>query len=788
MSDAAADSPTYAEVALPVPLRRLFTYTVPPALDAQLLPGSRVVVPLGRRKVGGVIVRRTDARPDASVRLRSVAGLLEREPLFSAELLSFLVEAAAYYFQPVGEALQAAAPALPAGALRRLRADGSLAEGERLRGRRVGAKRTLRVRRVGGVEGVDGARDGRLGPHQRTLLTAIDAQGEATLEGLRALVPGARQVLRTLAARGLITLDEVEICADPFFATPVPPDTPRTPNPAQEVAIGRLLAALDAQTSPASPVSPESPESPESTPSDRPPRPFLLHGVTGSGKTEVYLRLIGEARARGHGALLLVPEIALTPQLVRRLRARFGDAIAVLHSGLSDRERDVAWRALRQGRVRIAIGARSAIFAPVEDLRVVIVDEEHDASFKQEEGFRYHARDMALLRAARAGAVCVLGSATPSLESFRLAELGRLELLTLPERATEQTLPSVQLVDLRRQYAGPSGHRLLTAPLHDAIGDCLAAGNQAILFLNRRGFAPSLRCAGCNELLECPSCSVALTEHRRAGVRRCHYCDFSAPFTAPCPRCGAPELARIGLGTEKLEKALAEVFHPARVARLDRDTARGRGVEAILDRLLNHEIDLLVGTQMVTKGHDIPGVTLVGVLNADQSLSFPDFRAAERTFQLLSQVAGRAGRGASPGEVIVQSYDPGHFAIRAVAAHDYEAFYRQELADRAVGWPPVMHLVAVRVDAAEQAKADEVAAALAACARAQPQTRGRRVEVLGPAPAPIERLRGRYRVRLLLRAAERRPLRDVTAAIAGLIDAGVGSARAAIDVDPVAML
>jgi primosomal protein N' (replication factor Y) len=689
-----------------------------------------------------------------------VAGLLDTEPIFHAELLGFLRRAAEYYLHPIGEVLRAAAPALPSEAMAALRKGGFLDAGESLPGTRIATRRVL----VASPVDHEGELP-RLGKSQTLLMSLLRERGTVTLDELRRHVKNPRGVLRALEAKGLVATTEKEVPADRFFADEVEPVAAPEPNADQAAAIAQLTGALGQGGG------------------------FLLHGVTGSGKTEVYLRVIAEARARGLGALMLVPEIALTPQLVARFRARFGDAIAVLHSELGARARDDAWRSLRAGRVQLAIGARSALFAPVLDLGVVVVDEEHDGSFKQEEGFRYHARDMAMLRAHRAGAVCILGSATPSLESFRLAQQQRLGLLTLAKRATAQTLPPVEVVDLTRHRGTPSGQRLLSGPLHQALDQCLADGGQAILFLNRRGFAPSARCGECGELQECPACSVALTVHRGARVLRCHYCDFSTPNTGACILCGCPDLIELGIGTEQLESALAEVFPSARMARLDRDTASGEGVEAVLDRLRRKEVDVLVGTQMVTKGHDIAGVTLVGVILADQSLAFPDFRASERTFQLLTQVSGRAGRGDRPGRVVLQTYQPDHPAVRFATRHDYAGFCDSEMeARQELLYPPFSHLVALRVDAGGESHARAVIAGLCEAARAHPAVRAGEVSVLGPAPAPIARLRGRYRYRALLKASERPPLRAVAHMLAGRIDEGLGSARATLDVDPVAML
>jgi len=746
------------EVAVPVPLRRAFTYRVPEALRGVLQQGSRVAVPFGARKLAGFVLAKAD--PPQGARLKSIAGLLDAQPVFTDELLAFLREAADYYLHPLGEVLRAAAPALPTEAMAALRSEGFLGAGEALPGARIATRRALFVRLAEHAEIPP-----RPGKNQRLLLSLLGERGEVALDELRRHVSNPRSVVRGLEQKGIVVTLEREVAADRFFADEAPHSPAPVPNPEQAAAIAAIVARLGQGGG------------------------FLLHGVTGSGKTEVYLRVIAEARARGQGALMLVPEIALTPQLVSRFRARFGDEIAVLHSELSDRARNDAWRSLRQGRVNLAIGARSALFAPVRKLAVVVVDEEHDGSFKQEEGFRYQARDMALLRAHRTRAVCVLGSATPSLESHELVSRGKLTRLELPERATAQALPAVEIVDLARHRMGPSGQRLLSEPLHRALERCLAAREQAILFLNRRGFAPSVRCNACGELLECPACSVSLTAHRGARVLRCHYCDFTAPHTGACILCGSSQLMELGLGTEQLEAALAAVFPQARVARLDRDTASGQGVEAVIDRLRNHEVDILVGTQMVTKGHDIPGVTLVGVVLADQSLAFPDFRAAERTFQLLVQVSGRAGRGERPGRVILQTYMPDEPAVRFARTHDYHGFVRAELeARREHAFPPFARLIALRVDAGDEDDARRTADTLAHFANAQAAVRSGQVDLLGPAPAPIARLRARYRYRLLLRSADRRALREVAQALRLRIEEGVAPARASLDVDPVNML
>jgi primosomal protein N' (replication factor Y) len=471
---------------------------------------------------------------------------------------------------------------------------------------------------------------------------------------------------------------------------------------------------------------------------------------------------------------------------VSRFRARLGDGIAVLHSGLSERDRYAMWQRIHSAEVKIVVGARSALFAPLQQLGLICVDEEHDASFKQEEGVRYHARDMALLRAHRAGAVCVLGSATPSVTSVQLARGGRLEHLTLPARARAASrLPDVEIVDLRRTGPGPGCERLLSVPLFRALEETLRKGEQSILFLNRRGFSPSLLCEACGKIVECPSCSVALTLHRARAERLvCHYCDHAEQLPEACPNCGEASLVEEGSGTERIESVVGAAFPNARVARLDRDVAAGAKSARVLDRMRRGEIDVLVGTQMVTKGHDLPEVTLVGVLNADAALSLPDFRAAERTFQLIVQVAGRAGRGDARGRVLIQTRQPEHPAIRLAATHDVKAFLEHELIERhELRYPPFARLALVRLDAVEESRVRAEAERLARVARA---VEAEGVEVLGPAPAPLARLRGRYRYRFLLRAGDRTRLRLVLLGVARApVDRRV---RLAIDVDPVSML
>ncbi|MBI2891906.1 MAG: primosomal protein N' [Deltaproteobacteria bacterium] len=804
---------TWADVALALPLRQAFTYRVPRDLARDLEVGARVQVPFGRRRLAGFVVALGPARGTAPAGLRNVAAIVDPSPVLPAELLAVLRKAADYYFHPLGEVLEAALPpgahagstahlallpdgarALEAGgldarsaALMSLLAAGPRPEAAVLRQTSQGPALVRRLRERGWLERLDvvsepdlGPRteawvvateaqadstDGRLGARQRQILDRIRQRRQLTLEELRQVHPEARAIVASLVGRGLARLEEREAAPDPLVGGQPWPDSVPEPNDAQRAAVAAIGSALEAGAY----------------------QGFLLHGVTGSGKTEVYLRVIDQVLRSGGGAIVLVPEIALTPQLVGRFRARFGDALAVMHSGLADRHRLGAWKALRDGRVRLAVGTRSAIFAPVAGLRLLVVDEEHDPSFKQEDAFRYHARDLALLRASQIGAVAVLGSATPSLESYHNAGSGKLHLLELPERATTHSLPAVEVVDLSRHRRGPTGSPLLSGPLHEALQKTLASGEQAILFLNRRGFAPTVLCEACGEAVRCAECSVGLVHHRASSTVRCHLCDFAATLPTRCARCGQEALASFGIGTEQVESIVRQAFPAARIARLDRDTATARGIEEVLDRLRSREIDVLVGTQMVAKGHDFPGVTLVGVILADHTLSLPDFRAAERTFQLLAQVAGRAGRGGAPGSVVIQTYDPDHFAVRAAAAHSSAAFYPHELEGRAeLGYPPFGRLVAIRVDAASEDRARAAADALAQVARRA--ARGSTVRVTGPAPAPIARIRGRHRFRVFLRSPELRALRAAVQAVARASTDAASGIRVAIDVDPVGML
>ena len=757
-----------------------------------------MLVPFGRRTATGVVLGPADALAGGAV--RDALRLLDEAPLVTAEVIELVRFAAAHYLSPLGPALRAALPPgidvkevlvpklTPAGqaflqegqldlpgqeeatrrALRRVENGGKLSRAQQdalaRRGlvslsREEGEAR-VKAPLVEMAQAAEGARTEALrrAPRQAEVLAWLLARGAPLpVEELLLAFPQARPQLRALVARGLATVSRVP--AGPVLLEDAPwGDQRHEATQAQGAALRELTAALD-QGGFAS---------------------FLLQGVTGSGKTWVYLEAIAHARAKGLSALALVPEIALTPQLAGRFRARFGGDVAVLHSGLGERERLSEWNRVRDGRAGIVVGARSAVWAPLSRLGIVVVDEEHEPSYKQEDRLRYHARDLALVRAQRAGAVAVLGSATPSLETLRRAQEGRLRTLLLPERVDGRAMPAVTVI--KRRVSG----ELFTPALAEALRETVARGEQAILFLNRRGHTRTLLCDSCGAAVGCPNCSVALVLHRAGrDALRCHLCGHEEPERAACAACGGRKLAGISGGTEKAEEELRALLPQARQARLDRDAAGGPGqAAAVLARFARRELDVLIGTQMVAKGHDFPGVTLVGVLDADGPLHLPDFRAAERCVQLLTQVSGRAGRGVLPGRVLLQAFRPEEPAV--LAASDYPAFAEGELARRAaLQFPPFVRLAALRLQGNDEGRVRGAAERIAQVAR-RLVARGEQADVLGPAPAPLAKLRGKHRYQVLLRAKDHAPLHRLGRALQAAHD--VAGVELAIDVDPVALL
>jgi primosomal protein N' (replication factor Y) (superfamily II helicase) len=730
-------------VAVPSPLYRIFDYLPPPDDSGvrRCRAGMRVRVPFGRgRKIGVVVEIRASTELPAA-QLKAALALLDEEPLLPAQTLALARWAAGYYHHPLGEVLAAILPP-------------PLREG---RPARLAGERLWRVTVAG--RGIDPAEAVRAAPRQAQLLRLLQAHpGGLLQEALAAQGGDWRGALRALGARGW-----AEALEQPCLPETGAGEGGPAPNLNRE-----QRAAVDAVDARAGRF-----------------RAFLLDGVTGSGKTEVYLHVIERALAAGRQALVLVPEIGLTPQLVARFRARFAVPLAVLHSGLSDRERLCAWLAARAGRAPIVIGTRSAVFTPLPHLGVIVVDEEHDPSLKQQEGFRYSARDVAVMRARHGALPVVLGSATPSLESLHNARQGRYEWLHLPARAGAATRPAVLALDVRRRPLEEG----LSQPLLAAIERHLGAKGQVLLFLNRRGYAPTLICHGCGWVAECRRCDARLTLHRSDGVLRCHHCTAQRPADTACPACGGRDLHPLGLGTERVERALQRHFPHVGIARVDRDSTRRRGaLEAVLDGVHAGNHRILIGTQMLAKGHDFPNVTLACVLDADHGLFGADFRAGERMAQLLVQVAGRAGRAERHGEVLIQTRHPDHPLLTLLLTRGYEAYAAAALEERRrAELPPYSSLVLLRAEAAaREAPMAFLAEARAAAEALDPGG----VLLLGPVPAPMERRAGRYRAQLLLQASERAALHRLLDAwlphLGGL--SGARRVRWSIDVDPLEML
>ncbi len=799
----------FVEVAVMLPVPGSFTYRVPSELSPPPV-GARVLVPFGGRRAVAYVLAE-EARPGID-EPRELFDILDDKPAFDEMLLALLRWTARYYHAPLSEVIRTALPqalgkreaprvvltplgrsaaampgAEPLLALLAKSARENLSERWLLRECGAPMARILAAERAGYLKRLREPKGGCGRPltervavfvmrpplnanavRSREVLARVAQAGEIRVSALRAELGEVSAVLRTLEARGALRLEERRVFRTPHGAfvdmgEPGLSDPPVL-MPEQRTALEEIWHGHEKGY-----------------------QAVLLHGVTSSGKTEVYLRLITRFLRKGRGAIVLVPEIALTPQLVGRFRARFGDQVALLHSGLTSGERLDQWEQVRAGRFPVVIGARSALFAPLPKLGLLVVDEEHETTYKQEDKLRYNARDLALVRGRLSGATVVLGSATPSLESAYNVRRGKLRLCTMRSRINERPMPEVTLVDLRRaQFVDEE--RALSEPLVVALRETFEAGQQSLVFLNRRGYANFLLCRTCGFIHECPHCSISFTFHQKEQRLLCHYCDERRAVPTSCPKCHGTLLQNIGTGTEKVEARLADLVPGARVARMDRDTTRGEELGKLLRAVRAHEVDILVGTQMVTKGHDFPNVTLVGVLLADQGLKFPDFRSSERTFQLLTQVAGRAGRGEIPGRVLVQTYDPRHYSLRHARDQDFDGFAETELRHRRErAYPPFRHLALVRVTAVgpalATAEAELVARVVLEGARA------RHLEVLGPTPAPIERLKGRTRWHVLLRGASRRGLH---AALSDL-EPHLRTRRAdglqiVIDVDPVNFL
>ena len=837
------------EVAVAAPLDQPLTYD----LEKELLRtatgnadpvGLRVMVPLGRRSVTGYILAVCEPA-DLPYTVRRIGRILDRMPLFPANMLPFFRWAASYYHYPLGLVIKAA---LPAGLAPKSVREISLVAGKEqllneyfapaqsppawatrlLDGRHLPAaeSKTLLTRKSTRQNVDTLIEQGVLELHETILKDAVQEKRETCFElsqelreGLRMInsegkfplpdasdllpaglkrserrtltemislmaedgimeVPardlfkrhgGARKTIASLTTQGLIGKREYRIFRSPF-GEPLPVQArPPLLTPGQQEVLAQIEPALAARSY----------------------RTFLLHGVTGCGKTEVYLRAAEKTLALGREVLVLVPEIALATQLEAQFLSRFGDAVVLLHSGLSGAERFDQWHLALSGRAKVVIGARSALFAPLTDPGLIVVDEEHDSGFKQDDSFRYHGRDLAVLRGRFHDAVVLLGSATPSVTSYHHAVTGKYTLLKMTERVGERTLPSVTVVDLsRKRDDGKKG--LFRRELRQALIDNLEMGQQSLLLLNRRGYSPVMLCQDCGSPVECLHCRVSLTLHKAKGQLVCHYCGYTVDHRVVCSRCHSTgSMVPVGFGTERVEDEIRLLLPEARIARLDSDSAADRkAFLKILRSMHDREIDILVGTQMIAKGHHFPHVTLVGVVWADGGLNMPDFRAAEKTFQLITQVTGRAGRGDEPGRVIIQTMRPDHYSIRLARQHQYEELYRHELQlRRSPVFPPFVRLVALHIQGEEEGDVRQSAQRLAGCCREEKKKRGLAVEILGPAPSPIERLNRNYRWQILLKAAELEELhllcRQVQGSRPELVSSGC---RMSIDVDPENMM
>jgi primosomal protein N' (replication factor Y) len=821
--------PLYAQVAVPVHLTKTFTYRLPPAIQRAARVGSRVMVQLGTKPVTGYIVallpRLRSGTSLIESEIKWVQELLDADPPLTAEVLEITRWVADYYVAPWGEVMRAALPAginttveqtlaitaqgrqalsdlensrtakvraralslladegelelkafclrigtaKPPLWLREMEAEGLIERSYRTRSTVTRAKRRKAVRLVTPESAEAQTADKRVTQaQQRAIEVLVANQNAMAVSDLIKAANVSESVVRTLSKKGVVEEFEEDVRRDPLSRAELP-----------NTEVFKLTSA---QT--------EALRSIEKRLSERVFATLLLHGVTGSGKTEVYIRAMQAALDLNRGAMMLVPEIALTPILSRRLRAHFGGRIAIFHSSLSKGERFDEWSRLRSGEARVVLGTRSAVFAPVRNLGVIIVDEEQDASYRQEESPFYHARDTAIVRAQKESAVIVLGSATPSLESFHNAQSGKYQYLHLPERVANRPMARAEMIDMREVFARRKKPAVFSDELLKEIEETHARREQSIILLNRRGYSSFVLCRSCGESINCPNCDVTLTYHQSDRILICHYCNHHQRAPSQCPTCASKYIYYVGEGTEQIEELLRKRFPTLRIGRIDRDTkARRHQFEKTLFDFAKGELDLLVGTQMLAKGHDFPNVTLVGVVSVDAGLALPDFRAAERAFQLITQVAGRAGRGDLPGRVLIQTYHPHHYALRHACAQDYRGFYDEEIRHRRNhGYPPFVALALVLVRHKDAARANAIALQLRS---ALVEANGAHAcRILGPAPAPFARLRGEHRVQLLIKSRSRKQMRAVIdSALQKFEKAGQDLRSVTLEIDPVSMM
>jgi primosomal protein N' (replication factor Y) len=833
-------APQYAQVAVPVHLTKTFTYRLPPSMQDVAQVGSRVMVQLGPKPITGYIVallpRLRSGTSLIESEIKDVQELLDVDPPLTPQVLEITRWVSDYYAAPWGEVLRAALPAginvaieqtvsitnqgreelsvlenvsvPPASAggsekssakvralrllsekgqleisvfsvrmgsakppkwLRDFEQAGLVARSYRAHSTPTRAKRRKAVRLIkSATDSTNGVLQSRTSEAQQRVLETLRAhRNEMALVDLLKTAKVSESAIRTLSKRGVVEEFEEDVRRDPLARAELPDTEEFKLTAAQTEALRSIEGPMK--------------EGRFAT--------MLLHGVTGSGKTEVYLRAMRDALRRGGGAIMLVPEIALTPILSRRLRAHFGDQIAIFHSSLSKGERFDEWSRLRRGEARVVLGTRSAIFAPVQNLRLIVIDEEHDTSYRQEESPFYNARDTAIVRAQKESAVVVLGSATPSLESFHNAQGGKYDYLHLPERVANRPLARAELIDMREVFARRKKPAVFSDELLQAIEETHARGEQTIVLLNRRGYSSFILCRSCGQSIECPNCDVTLTYHREDRTLICHYCNHRQRAPEVCPACTSKYIYYVGEGTEQIEEVLRKRFPTLRIGRIDRDTkSRRHQFEKTLLDFGKGELDLLVGTQMLAKGHDFPNVTLVGVVSVDAGLALPDFRAAERAFQLITQVAGRAGRGDLPGRVLIQTYHPHHYALRHAQAQDYRGFYDEEIRHRRNhGYPPFVALALLLSRHQDQARALATAQQLKKALT--DANRDHACRILGPAPAPFGRLRGEHRIQLLVKSRGRKQMRAVIdQALTEMEKAGQDLRSVTLEIDPVSMM
>jgi primosomal protein N' (replication factor Y) len=802
----------FCDVSLPVPVDQAFTYRLPVTLRHRAKRGCRITVPFGSRKLTGVIVETHDRAPAGGYAVKEALKLVDEEPVLDDELLKLGAWIGNYYCAPIGEVYRGMMPL--SGETRKGKVY-SLTDGGRdvarqlilgdaetdpslqmlrmlesrpltenyLKTKFENAKRLLQGLEKKGfveVEDVEADRDplrisaerlrvelirfpsdGKFPKPERELLSYLELHpGSHNLQELEAIVKSASVSARALTRKGHVSLH-----TEPLLRASPHPLVPKVLNEHQQKAYDAIAASLATGKFQA----------------------FLLQGVTGSGKTEVYLRSIEAALALGRNALLLVPEIALTPAVAGQFFSRFGDRVAILHSAFNDSERAEQWRRIRAGKAGVIVGTRSGVFAPIQNLGLILVDEEHDNSYKQGETPRYNGRDVAVMRAHQTGAVVVMGSATPSIETRYNADNGKYTMLELPERIEQRPMPAVELIDMRLEFLETRKQNTYSRRMLEALQQRIENKEQTMLVLNRRGFSSFVACRACGERLQCVNCSVTLTYHKRDRRMLCHYCNYAEKVPTQCPKCQSEHVHFLGVGSERAEDELHREFPEARIARLDRDVAAAKKkFESVLSSFREGNFDILVGTQMIAKGHDIANVTLAGIINADIGLGLPDFRAAERTFQLLTQTAGRAGRGVLPGIVLIQTTNPDHYAVRYAAAQDYNGFYEKELQfRRAMKYPPFAALANIVVRQEKQEQALKMSAELGELLTPAPEG----IKILGPAEAPVQRLHNEFRYQLLIKAANRRTLNAQLNRIRAHAHAQKWNPTSlVIDVDPLTLL